>query len=197
MIVRFNREDDVQLFQRFHEGDVKAGEAIIEKHMGLVRSYVYSISKRDTLMVLQDDLVQSGVEGLVRARNEFDVRRPNKFSTFAYYMVRKYVNEARNKEIRYRERHELSDADCSEGETFATLEWTDVNGGYEDRSADEAVLYIDLKTILSTREFKIWRLMQQGRSISDIGKIFGVSRQRIYQNLESARSKLQLYLSRN
>ena len=193
----FDREDDLQLFQRFQEGDVKAGDDIVAKHMGLVKSYVYSITRRDMSIVLQDDLVQSGVEGLVRARNEFDVRRSIKFSTFAYYMVRKYVNEARIKERQYRARHELSDADCSEGETFATLEWTDINGGYEDFSPDEAILYSDLKTILSTREFEIWCLMQQGRSISDIGRIFGVSRQRVHQKLESVRSKIQVYLSRN
>ena len=85
MGVQFNQEDDFQLFQRFHAGDEKAGDEIIQKHMGLVRSYVYSIAQSDMFVGSWDDLVQSGIEGLVSARNQFDLRRANRFSTFAYY----------------------------------------------------------------------------------------------------------------
>ena len=197
MGVQFNQEDDIQLFQRFQAGDVKAGDVIIQKHMGLVRSYVYSIAQSGMFVGSWDDLVQSGIEGLVSARNQFDLRRANKFCTFAYYKVRKFVNEARDKERKYRDRHELSETDCNEGGTDQTSESLDINGGCEDQSADEAILYSDMKAILTTREFEIWRLKEHGKSITDIGKFFGVSRQRIHQLLERARPKIQEYLSRN
>ena len=197
MGVQFNQEDDRQLFQRFQAGDVNAGDVIIQKHMWLVRYCVYSIAQSDMFIGMLDDLVQSGIEGLVLARNEYDLRRANKFSTFAYYKVRKLVNEARDKEKKFRKQHELSEADCYEGETHSTSEWVNINGGCEDQSTDEAILYSDMKTILTTREFEIWRLKEQGKSMAEIGKYFGVSRQRIYQIRETARSKIQEYLRRN
>ena len=188
---RLDRQEEVQLFNRFHAGDNEAGDKIIEKHMDLVLGCVGKITRSGAFRDLREDLIQSGIEGLITARDRFESDRANGFSTYAYYWIRKFINETINSEKKFDAWHQLmSEANSENGEEefSASLE---ERFGRNDRSADYATLRSDLETILTPFELYICHLTEQGSTMEAIGKSREVSRQRIHQLLKSARSKIQ------
>ena len=197
MGVQFSQEDDFQLFQRFHAGDEKAGDEIIQKHMGLVWSYVQLIIQCGAYIDLRADLVQLGIEGLIIARNQFDWNRGNKFCTFACHWIRKFVNEGRDKEMKFRERYEPIDGDCTENDGTQNSVLMNMRLACDDNSLEEVILRSDMKTILTAREFDICCFKEQGQTIAEIGRLFGVTPQRIHQLLDAARPRIQEYFGHN
>ncbi len=63
-------------------------QALVEKHMGLVRGIAGKIFKTMSQHVEYDDLVGFGMTGLLEAANRFDESVGVAFSSFAYYRVR-------------------------------------------------------------------------------------------------------------
>ena len=181
--------NDIQLFDRLRAGDKEAGDEIIEKHMGLVLDYVGKITGSGNFINLRDDLIQSGYEGLINARNRFESNQGNKFSTYAYPWIRKLVWEVINREKRFYDSHQLmSKANTeSEGDELSAS----LDAKYNDRLVDYAMLRSDLEKILTPSELYICHLIEQGYTLEDIGGLFGVSRQRIHQRLKSLRRKIQ------
>ena len=180
-----DRQEEVQLFGRFHAGDQEAGNEIIEKNKGLVLDYVGKVTRSGAFSDLREDLIQSGIKGLIIARDRFESDRANGFGTYAYYWIRKYVEERINAEKKFYARHQFISEDNTENEEeFST-------------SLDDTTLWSDLEKILTRTELDICRLRHQGEVMEEIGRLFGVSRQRIHQILESARYKIQHYLNRN
>ena len=75
MKLRLDRQEEVQLFGRFHAGDQEAGDKIIEKNKGLVLDYVGKVTQNGAFSDLHEDLIQSGIKGLIIARNRFESDR--------------------------------------------------------------------------------------------------------------------------
>ena len=73
--------DDRALLRRYHEeGDLAARDELIEQYMSLVRSLARRYSYRGEQ---QDDLVQIGAIGLIKAIDRFDVDRGVELTTYA------------------------------------------------------------------------------------------------------------------
>ena len=191
MKLRLDRQEEVQLFGQFHAGDQEAGDKIIEKNKGLVLDYVGKVTQNGAFSDLREDLVQSGIKGLIIARNRFESDRANEFSTYAYYWIRKYVNQTIDREVRFYDSHELvnqANTKNAEEEFSGSLE---EKFGCNDGSVDYTILWNDLKRILTPFELYICHLVEQGNTMEAIGKSRGVSRQRIHQLLKNARRKIQ------
>ena len=213
---QLDKQKEVQLFNRFHAGDKEAGDKIIEQNKGLVWDCVRKITQDGAFTNLSADLQQSGIEGLIKARDRFELDRANEFSTYAYYWIRKFVNETIDHETRSGAPFKPMNGDNtkSKGEESSALLDETVGGDdksldytmevvfslwydRDDRSLDDIMLGNDLEKILTTLELNICRLRCQGETMTEIGKLFGVSRQRIHQLLEEARRKIEQYLNRN
>ena len=188
---RLDRQEEVRLFDRFHAGDKEAGNEIIEKNKGLVLDYVGKVTRSGTFSDLREDLIQSGIEGLITARDRFELERGNRFSTQAYPWVRKYVNQTIDREVRFYDSHELMNQTNTKNEDDELSGSLEEKFGCNDGSVDYTMLWNDLKTILTPFELCICHLVEQGKTMEAIGKSRGVSRQRIHQLLKSARSKIQ------
>jgi len=61
---------------------------LIRDHMDLVKRAVYSIAKNLPNYIEEDDLIQVGYIGLVKAAKNFTGENGAKFSTYAYYRIR-------------------------------------------------------------------------------------------------------------
>jgi RNA polymerase sigma factor (sigma-70 family) len=66
-------------------------EELLKKYDLLIRKIV---NKYYTRMLDKEDLYQEGVMGLLEARKRFDKDRGTRFSTYAYYWIRKYISLA-------------------------------------------------------------------------------------------------------
>lgn len=62
--------------------------AILEKHSDLVKRIAYHLLARLPASVLVDDLIQSGMIGLLEASNNFDASKGASFETFAGIRIR-------------------------------------------------------------------------------------------------------------
>lgn len=72
-----------ELFALLKAGDAEALESIVNINMGLVRS----VAARFFGRAENDDLVQVGCIGLLKAARGFDASRGTRFSTYAYRMI--------------------------------------------------------------------------------------------------------------
>ena len=80
-----------RLAARARRGDRLARTAIVEEHMGLVRSIAF---RYRNLGVPEEDLVQEGAIGLLTAVDDYDPARGTSFSTYAFWRVRSAVTHA-------------------------------------------------------------------------------------------------------
>ena len=87
-----------EIVERFQEGNQNALAALVDKNQGLVRSrasYFYRSHGNDLEL---EDLVQSGMLGMIRAAEKFDISLGYKFTTYAYKWIDKAIRKAINKE---------------------------------------------------------------------------------------------------
>jgi RNA polymerase primary sigma factor len=80
-----------RLAARARRGDRVARAAIVDEHMGLVRSVAF---RYRNLGIPVEDLVQEGAIGLLTAVDEFDPDRGTSFSTYAFWRIRSAVTHA-------------------------------------------------------------------------------------------------------
>ena len=184
-------QDEIQLFHRFHAGDETAGREIIEINSRIVSDYVARIRRNGAFGTIREDLLQSGYEGLLVARNRFKPNLSTEFSTYAYYWVRKYVLDEIDRETNFYSTHEFMDgvnSVCEDDETPFSVE---EKFGCDDGIIDYEILLCDLEKILSPFEFYICNLIGEGNTMEAIGKSRNVSRQRIHQLVRRVRSKIR------
>ncbi len=77
-------EHTLALIKRVHEGDKNAREQLVEENMGLVFTVVHRFQGRGCD---QEDLVQIGCIGLLKAIDNFDCSYEVRFSTYAVPMI--------------------------------------------------------------------------------------------------------------
>ena len=83
-----------EIVEQFQKGNQNALAALVEKNQGLVRSrasYFYRSHGNDLDL---EDLVQSGMLGMIRAAEKFDLTLGYKFTTYAYKWIDKAIRKA-------------------------------------------------------------------------------------------------------
>ena len=79
-----SNDEMVQLFKKFHQGDLQAKEQLIQGNLKLVLSVLKKFNHRVDNM---DDLFQVGCIGLIKAIEHFDLSYEVKFSTYSVPMI--------------------------------------------------------------------------------------------------------------
>ena len=75
------RDEDRELLRRYHkEGDISAREALVARHLPLVRSLARRYSGRGEPL---DDIEQVGAIGLIKAIDRFELEREVSLATYA------------------------------------------------------------------------------------------------------------------
>lgn len=148
-IIKLSDLSNEEIVASFQNGNQNALGALVEKNQGLVRSrasYFYRSHGNDLEL---EDLVQSGMLGMIRAAEKFDLSLGYKFTTYAYKWIDKAIRKAINKEghtIRipagkYLKLNKLkqilkANPEASDDEIYAILE----NEGINKKQADDLFL---------------------------------------------------------
>lgn len=87
-----------EIVSQFQRGNQNALAALVEKNQGLVRSRASYFFRSHGNDLDLEDLVQSGMLGMIRAAEKFDLSLGYKFTTYAYKWIDKAIRKAINKE---------------------------------------------------------------------------------------------------
>src|SRR5512137_2741305 len=203
------REVEHRLAVRARRGDAKARQELVRHNLAFV---VAVARKQRRGAVRLDDLIQEGNVGLMRAVEKFDPGAGTRFSTYAVWWIRAYVGKYL-KEARSTVRPQsgtVAQADMSldsavdeDGETTHLERIEDDGPGPED-------LYLqtegdrDVREALGKVRKRIGELgwdivhnrleQDQPRTLEEIGKRWGVSRERVRQVELKTKQFLERYL---
>jgi len=191
-----SREDEHRLALQARRGDLTARQRLVRHNLAFVVAIARK-QRRGTVRL--DDVIQEGNVGLMRAVEKFDPDAGTRFSTYAVWWIRAYVGKYL-KEARSSVRPQsgtVAQADLSldsavdeENETTHLERIEDDSPGPEDNFlASEAD--VEVRDALGRIRKRVgelgWdiihnRLQQdQPRTLEEIGKRWGVSRERVRQ----------------
>ncbi len=84
-------EEVKELSLRYKEGDITARNKLIEHNMRLV---IKNAKKYHTYFLSEDDLIEEGTIGLMKAIDKFDPMKGYRFSTYATWWIRQAITRA-------------------------------------------------------------------------------------------------------
>ncbi len=142
-------------------------EKLYQDYLPLIKSIASRYKKEG---VPFEDLVQEGFLGLLEAEKRFDSSKKVKFSTYAFYWIKKKILEVIQKEkIQSLNAVELKEEILEN----PIKERNNENGGLNISSFDKT---------LSSLEQKIFKLyFQQEKTLSQIAKELGIRREKVRQ----------------
>ncbi len=82
-------QNEKQLLAMAQQGDQHAKDALVQRNLGLVHKVARQYFTRS---LSYPDMVQEGIYGLLTAINRFDLRKENKFCTYACWWIRHHVS---------------------------------------------------------------------------------------------------------
>ena len=204
------REDEVRLSHRARAGHEDARQELATCNLALVISVAKKYTERGARM---DDLIQEGNIGLLKAIEHYDPRKGTRFATYAVWWIRAYIQ-------RYLQdnRSQVRGGEATRGSmTDLSLDVTiDEDGEVShlerlvDEKADPEREYTvtehdrDVRAALARVKKRLgelgWDILQERltqdspRTLEEIGKRWGVSRERVRQVELKTKSFLARYL---
>ena len=152
-------------------------EKLYQDYLPLIKS----IASRYKGMVAFEDLVQEGFLGLLEAEERFDSSRGAKFSTYAFYWVKRRILEAIQKE----RIQSLNSVELKEEILVNPI----IEETYESVDLDVS----SLTKNFSSLEQKIFKLhFQQEKTLSQIAKELGIRREKVRQTKQLLLRKMKI-----
>lgn len=187
---------DEQLVRLAQADDQEALEFLIRKYMGVVKG------KRHSYFIMgaeDDDVVQEGTIGLLKAIRGYDFSREAAFASFAELCINRQILSAIK--AANRKKHAPLNTSVSlhlpiETESNQSLEDIISSGGVADPEAmiilEELIEHINQNEdkLFSPLELQVWRLYMQGKSYSNIALEMKKSAKAIYNAMERAKKKI-------
>jgi RNA polymerase primary sigma factor len=208
----FDRETELKVTRRARKGDKRAQEQLVVHNLSLVISVARKFMGRGVRL---EDLVQEGNYGLLKAIEHFDPEKGNRFSTYAVWWIRAYITrclkDGPSAVRRTMPNGGLPPRDISleesldpEGESTHLDRLSD-DGPSPDEQIIRAERQENVRNALGRVRKRMgelaWdilsdRLTQDDpRTLEDLGKQWGLSRERVRQVEKSTRNFLSRYLA--
>lgn len=89
--VILSKEKTKELIVKAKNGDTKAKELLLISNIGLVRTI--SVNYLGNGLELEDLMIEGEI-GLIKAIDNYDLSKDTRFSTYAFYWIRHYLNKA-------------------------------------------------------------------------------------------------------
>lgn len=220
-IPRLTQDEEYSLIHKAQKGDMNAHRKVVESNLKLV---VYVAKKYRNKNILLEDSIAQGNIGLMRAVDKFDLDTGNSFRTYAViwikHVILRYIDY--NKEpirvplyigdkIRSSKNGKKITKETQRNinlskKTYVPMNIALANGEDMDLSAilggncqsielaEQRIDVEELTKMLTPKEKRIVRLRSEGHSLGGIGKMCGVSRERIRQIEAKAMEKIKKYV---
>lgn len=161
-------------------------QKLINENMNLV---YFVINKYHPSLRGDDDIIQAGMLGLCMAAENFDESKAQ-FSTYASSCISAQIVQ----EIRNRKKHNgVYSLDYEYDTDEDTVTMSDVIEGENDLDIMEFTNISAFIDTLNERECKIFEMRKQGMTTTQIGKVIGLSQQRVSKILRTIRLKWRKY----
>jgi RNA polymerase primary sigma factor len=208
----FDRETELVVTRKSRKGNKRAQEQLVLHNLSLVISVARKFMGRGVRL---EDLVQEGNYGLLKAIEHFDPEKGNRFSTYAVWWIRAYITrslkDGPSAVRRTMPNGGLPPRDISleetldpEGESTHMDRLPD-----EGPPPDEQLMKLEEAAQLRDQLGKVrkrigelgWDILSERltqdepRTLEEIGKDWGLSRERVRQVEKSTRSFLSRYLT--
>jgi RNA polymerase sigma-70 factor, ECF subfamily len=178
--------DDARLMVRYREGDVRAFEALYQRHKGALYRYLLRMCRNPEAA---NDLFQEVWGKVIATRERYEVRA--QFTTFLFRIAHNCaIDHLRRAQHRY---EGPVDGDCAEEQIpAATAE-------RPDAQLSEAQVRLDFRRALEAlpqEQRDVFVLYEEtGLSLEEIGKITGVTMETAKSRLRYALNKLRTALA--
>lgn len=181
-------EEEMDLWEKCSRGDEEAREELILSY----RPMVYWLAKKLKVSYnTYPDLIQEGIIALIGAVDGFDIKRNNRFSTYAYYKIRGGM-------INFLQRVEAK-APITVDETVFMLD--DLKTAAVNSEAERSEWTIDLEQALgclSGREADILKaLVIEGRVAKEVADEINLDVSHVYRIRRKALGKLRKWFGVN
>lgn len=93
-------EEEAYLIRRFQAGDAVAGNTLLRAHDGLVRTWLRRMPRKVSAGLDEDDLLQEGRLGFLRAVEMFDPSAGANLSTYASHWIQQHMERFRQNHAR-------------------------------------------------------------------------------------------------
>lgn len=184
-----SREEEINLAKRIEKNDKEAFKILVESNLKLVLKIA---NERKFKQYSKEDIIQEGNIGLMKAAKYFDWRKGFRFSGFAYKVIYSKIYEwvRNNKKLKKQISLESPIYENESGEEISLIEALE---NKKDESQDRIFEKIELKdyfneafNCLSKKEKDIIKLrfgIDDGvrETLENIGKLYGISKQRVQQ----------------
>jgi len=209
------REREYELSARSRKGDAKARQLLVNHNVAFVLSMCRRYQNKGCRL---DDLVQEGMIGLLKAVEHFDPAKGNRFSTYASWWIRAYVQKylrdmrASVKPVitgpgqaKFALPRDLSlDAPVGDDDDTTHLDRLEDGGPSQEDDFLRDEHSQEIREALERVKKRVgglgWDIIQQRlerdqpRTLEEIGKDWGLSRERVRQVEKTTRSFLERYL---
>jgi RNA polymerase sigma factor (sigma-70 family) len=163
--------NDLALILAAKCGDLAARNELVAQNIGLTQVALGRIPRRI------DEYTGAAAIGLIRAIEKFDASKGSAFSTYAALWVRHFVWAQLRMETRQTQR-------CWQKNDWNELVDPTTSGDEQQPGLMKAMQH------LTEEEAAVMSLKMQRHTCKKIGGLFGCSKQRIDQHLQSARRKI-------
>ena len=195
-------EQEQQLVLLTKQGDEQARQTLIESHLLLVIKIARQYRRPNTELL---DLIQEGNIGLIDAVDKFSLEMGVRFSTFAVWQIRKAIQNFLGME------HDLvsidapileedglmlnlSDTIVDEESILGSPTCAPIDTTIEEQEAIEQIYQHEHKlTLLQQKVITMLYGMdgQRPKSINEVAKVLGISRQRTQRIVDNAMRRLK------
>jgi RNA polymerase primary sigma factor len=206
------RDEELVLARRIQKGDMAARDELVRHNL----PFVITIAKKYMGQGARlDDLVQVGNLGLLKATENFDPEKGNRFVTYAVWWIRAYVSRFRKdnrSEVRGGEKDRVSMRDVcldapvgeEDGEVSQLERLIGSAPGADERyqANEQNVVVHDALLAVKKRLGDLgWDILQERltqdepKTLEELGQRWGVSRERVRQVEIKTKTFLSRYLA--
>lgn len=208
MSMTLTREEERTLIAQAQAGDIAARDKLVAANQGLIMMLARRILP--TATVDHDDLMQAGNIGMLRAIRNFDLSQKTRFSTFAgcaAYNAMKSLKMTQGGSMSLPSSFTAAawrgEGECGRAKMAAKQRWASLDDSYQGEVFQDLEEVFDAQDLrrfvdrLDERLHVIVNLRMHGLTLKEIGRQFGVTRERVRQLEKQAHRALRAMMEGN